>query len=103
MDVVGVEQVLGSANITAGSFTQIRMDVIEVVGETTDNVSYTANVPSDKLKIVRPFNVGDGATTILTLDFDGEKSLIRTGEGKYLFKPVVKLKIEYPEEQEEEE
>ena len=103
MDVVGVAEVLGSVNITAGSFTQIRMDVIEVVGQTTDNVSYTAEVPSKELKIVRPFNVGDGATTTLTLDFDGEKSLIRTGEGKYLFKPVVKLKIEYEEEQEEEE
>ena len=93
LDVIGVEEVLGSANITAGSFTQIRMDVIEVLVETTDNVSYTAEVPSGKLKIVRPFNVGPGLTTVLTLDFDGEKSLVLTGKGKALFKPVVKLLI----------
>ena len=91
MNVIGVEQILGSANLTAGSFTQIRMDVTKVTGVTTDNVSYTAEVPGDKLKIVGAFNVGGGRKTVLTLDFDGEKSLIRTGEGKFLFKPVVKL------------
>lgn len=94
MDVIGVEKILGSANITAGSFTQIRMDVTKVVGETTDNVSYTAEVPSDKLKIVGAFNVGGGTRTVLTLDFDGERSLVRTGQGKFLFKPVVKLLLE---------
>ncbi len=103
MNVIGVAAVLSSANITAGSFTQIRMDVTSVTGNTTDNVSYTAEVPSGKLKIVRPFNVGDGATTVLTLDFNGEKSLIRTGKDKFLFKPVVKLLIEYEEEPVEED
>lgn len=101
MDVIGVEQVLGSANITAGKFTQIRMDVTQVVGETTDNVSYVAEVPGDKLRIVRPFNVGGGTKTVLTLDFDGEKSLIRTGEGKFLFKPVVKLLVNQGSEADE--
>jgi hypothetical protein len=103
MDVIGVAQVLGTANVTAGSFTQIRMDVVKVSGETTDNVSYTAEVPSGELKIVRPFNVGAGTTTILTLDFDGEKSLVRTGSGKFQFKPVVKLSIEQVSKVDEEE
>ncbi len=109
MDVIGVEQFLGSVNITAGKFTQIRMDVIEVVGQTTDNVSYTAEVPSGKLRIVGPFEVGRGLTTVLTLDFDGEKSLILTGKDKALFKPVVKLlveekgKAEQEQEQEQEQ
>ena len=93
MDVIGVEQFLASANLTAGKYTQIRMSVTNVTGVTTDNVSYTAEVPGDKLKIVGAFNVGGGNKTVLTLDFDGEKSLIRTGQGKFLFKPVVKLLI----------
>ncbi|MFQ6121580.1 MAG: DUF4382 domain-containing protein [Dehalococcoidales bacterium] len=99
MDVIGVEQVLGSANVTAGSFTQIRMDVdrVEVVTTAGDNI--TAEVPSGKLRIVRPFNVGAGTITVLTLDFDGEKSLIlpgkdiATGRERALFKPVVRLKV----------
>lgn len=97
MDVIGVEQLLGSANVTAGKYTQIRMDVDRVEVVTTDNVSYTAEVPSEKLKIVGAFNVGGGNTTVLTLDFDGEKSLVVTGKGKALFKPVVKLSINYKE------
>jgi len=104
MDVIGVSQVLGTANVSAGSFTQIRMNVVEVSGETTDNVSYTAEVPSGELKIVRPFNVGAGKVTVLTLDFDGEKSLVRTGKsGKFLFKPVVKLAIDYEAKTEQEQ
>jgi hypothetical protein len=69
------------------------MSVTNVTGVTTDNVSYTAQVPSGELKIVGGFNVGGGDKTVLTLDFDGEKSLIRTGQGKFLFKPVVKLLV----------
>ena len=102
MDVIGVEEVLGSANVTAGKFTQIRMDVDRVEGETGDGDNFTAEVSSGKLKIVRPFNVGAGVTTVLTLDFDGEKSLIVTGKGKALFKPVVKLLIEEGMEKEQE-
>lgn len=94
-------KVLGWAEIEAGSFTQIRMDVTEVVvtiGGYSDPIS--ATVPSDKLRIVRPFNVEGGVKTILTLDFDGDKSLILpgkdvvTGKERALFKPVVKLLIE---------
>lgn len=94
MDVIGVEKFLASANLTAGKYTQIRMTVTKVEGETTDNVSYTAEVPSNELKIVGVFYVGDGDKTVLTLDFDGQKSLIRTGSGKFLFKPVVKLLVD---------
>ncbi|MBI2288710.1 MAG: DUF4382 domain-containing protein [Chloroflexi bacterium] len=93
MDVIGVEKILGSANITAGSFTQIRMEVEKVVGVTVAGDNFTAEVPSGELKIVGAFNVGGGGKTVLTLDFDGEKSLIVTGKGKALFKPVVKLLI----------
>ncbi len=97
MAVVGVKEILGSANVTAGKFTQIRMDVdrVEVViatDNTTANI--TAEVPSGKLKIVTPFTVDGGMKTILTLDFDGAKSLIVTGKERALFKPVVKLLIE---------
>ena len=95
MDVIGVEKVLGSANVTAGKYTQIRMDVDSVEVVTVDGDNFTAEVPSGKLKIVRPFEVEAGVKTVLTLDFDGEKSLIITGKGKALFKPVVRLLVEH--------
>ena len=109
MEVLEVTEVLGSANVTAGSFTQIRMDVAEVAvvfvtdnttdPVTTDNV--TARVPSEKLRIVKAFEVVAGEKTVLTLDFDGEKSLILpgkdidTGKERAIFKPVVRLKAEH--------
>ncbi len=93
MTVGEVAAILGSANITVGKFTQIRMDVTKVEVTTANGDNFTAEVPSDKLKIVRPFNVQPGLKTVLTLDFDGSKSLIVTGEGEALFKPVVELLI----------
>jgi hypothetical protein len=111
LDVVGVEKVLSQANVTAGSFTQIRMDVekVEVIINTDNTtVEVTAEVPSEKLRIVRPFNVEGGVKTILTRDFDGAKSLIlpgkdvAAGKARALFKPVVKLLIEKEKLEEEE-
>jgi len=93
-DIIEEADILGSENVTAGKYTQIRMDVIKVEGLTNDNTTYIATVPSGTLKIVRPFEVKDGFTTILTLDFDGDKSLITTGKGRFIFKPVVRLSVE---------
>ncbi len=101
----GVEVILGSENVTAGKYTQIRMnvDMVEVVTTAGDNI--TAEVPSGKLKIVRPFTVEPGGITVLTLDFDGEKSLVLRGKDAAsanrtaLFKPVVKLLIKNEEEE----
>ena len=104
MEVVdGVEAILGSANVTAGKYTQIRMTVDRVEVVTTDGDNVTAEVPGSKLKIVRPFDIGGGETTVLTLDFDGEKSLVVTGAGKFFFKPVVKLLIEHEDNEDDEE
>lgn len=52
-----------------------------------------ATLPSDKLKIIGNFDVEQDGTTTITLDFDADKSLVITGEGKILFKPVVKLLV----------
>jgi hypothetical protein len=95
-EVIEKPCVLGSDNVTAGKYTQIRVYVQGVEGLTKDMEPYKADVPNGILKFVRSFDVEDGVTTILTLDFDGDKSLVMTGkEGKFLFKPVVKLLIEY--------
>jgi len=94
LDVLEVEEVLGAVETQAGSFTQIRMEVTEVAVTPVGGDPVSATIPSGELKIVRPFNVEGGVKTILTLDFDGSKSLVMTGEGKFIFKPVVKLLIE---------
>lgn len=105
LEVIDVEQVLGAVTAEAGSYTQIRLDVTKVEVVTVDGDVLLAEVPSDKLKIVRPFDVEGGVTTILTLDFDGDKSVILRGKKEALFKPVVRLLIikEKVEEEEEQE
>jgi hypothetical protein len=54
---------------------------------------HIATAPSGKIRIVRSFLVEDGGKTVLTLDFNGKKSVLVTGAGKYLFKPVINLKV----------
>lgn len=43
---------------------------------------------------VRPFDVEEGETTVLLLDFDADKSVVVTGSGKVIVKPVVKLTVQ---------
>jgi len=99
-EIIDQAMTLGSENVTAGKYTQIRAEVTGVEGLTKAGKPYKATVPSGKLKFVKPFNVEAGMTTVLTLDFDGDKSLVMTGKDKFLFKPVVKLLIEKEKETE---
>ena len=90
----GVDQLLGWASVPAGKYTQIRMDIAEVNIKFEDNEELVpAKLPSGKLKFVRPFEVVDGGTTILELDFIADKSVVITGKGDVIFKPVVKLSV----------
>ena len=89
--------VIAYVEVMVGGFTQIRMEVTEVVVTPVGGDPVSAIIPSGELKIVRPFNVEAGMRTILTLDFDGDKSIkIKTigGKDEFLFNPVVKLLIE---------
>ncbi len=97
---VGVDALLGWATVPIGRYTQIRMTIKEVTvifeGDTElddDDVSKVAKLPSGKLKFVRPFDVVEGGTTIILLDFIADKSVNITGKGDVIFKPVIKLLV----------
>jgi len=47
-------------------------------------------VPSGDLKLNREFDLTTAQTTI-TLDFDGDRSIKQTGNGKYMMNPVVSV------------
>ena len=83
---------LGTEQLPVGKYTQIRMDVDKVV-VTHEGTEKDAVLPGDRLKVVRPFDVEAGLATVLTLDFDADKSVIITGAGRVQFKPTVKLLI----------
>jgi hypothetical protein len=85
-----LEEFLASKIVDAGKYTQIRFDV-ETVTIVVGEDEHDAIVPSGKIKLVGEFNVPDGGITEVTLDFNGEKSVMVTGNGQYMFKPVIKL------------
>ncbi|HEY92611.1 MAG TPA: DUF4382 domain-containing protein [Dehalococcoidia bacterium] len=89
-----LDALLATEEVTAGKYTQIRMTIDIVQVRIGDGDLQPAVLPSGKLKFVRPFEVFDGETTIILLDFDADKSVTVTGGGKVIVKPVVKLSIQ---------
>lgn len=98
LEVEDLEALLATEDVTAGKYTQVRViiDRIEVTLEGGGDPP-EITLPSGELKFTRPFDVVDGETTILLLDFDATESVVVTGAGKIIFQPVVKLTIHYSE------
>ena len=90
--VAGIEEILGSSSLPPGEYTRVRLSVTSAT-ITEDGAENEARVPSDTLKVVRGFTIQAGETTIATLDFDAEKSVVVQGTGRYQLKPVIKLLV----------
>ncbi len=90
VEIQGVEETLGEAILEPGRYGQIRLE-IEKAEVTVDGNVLSARVPSGKLRIAGGFSLESGDTTILTLDFDAEKSVVVAGTRNVLIKPVIKL------------
>ena len=88
MELIGVSADIGQAMADPGRYTQIRLK-IDSGTITVDNTTYNLTVPGGVLKLNRGFVLEPGKTLRLTLDFNVEKSVIRTGSGKYSLKPVI--------------
>jgi hypothetical protein len=93
---------LVEATLTAGHYNQIRMDVVEgsIVFLEDDGqggfleVPYDLKIPSNEIKIPVQFYIEGDATVQIILDFDGEKSIKVTKQGKkdsYILRPVIKV------------
>lgn len=99
LDLIGIQEFLASKVVDAGRYTQIRLDIEEVKIKVVDEEAYHyAKVPSGKIKLVGTFVVPENGVTEITLDFNGEKSVLVTGNGEYHFKPVIKLLASEPME-----
>lgn len=93
LEIRGIEQFLGTSEIEATKYTQVRLVVDTVQVKLGSGELQDATVPSKELKIVHPFNVVGGETTALVIDFDADKMVTVTGAGKIIVKPVVKLTV----------
>ena len=94
VELDGVEELLGSAVADPGTYRVIRLHVDGVKLKIVDVAELVdAKLPSGKIQFARSFEVEAGETTQLLLDFEGDKSLVVTGAGDYIFKPVIKLTV----------
>ena len=92
VEVSGIEELLGSSQLQPGPYNQLRLSVVEAL-ITIQGEERTATVPSGKLRLVGAFDLVAGETTVLTLDFDAERSVVLRGRLDPLLKPVVKLLV----------
>lgn len=88
--LINATDFLGVANLSAGWYTQIRLHVDQAL-LTIDGEQHDMKIPSKTVKLIKPWKIDDNETLILTLDFDVQKSVHQTGNGKYIFRPTIKV------------
>ncbi len=105
MKLQDVSELLVDGSFDAGKYTQLRLFVtkasvlIETKSKESKLIEVGTNgepveIPSGDqtgIKLIHPFEIIEGETTELTIDFDAEKSIIKTGNGNYKLKPVIKI------------
>lgn len=89
VELIGVEQILGETVLPAGIYTQIRLEVGSAV-VTIDGEEHTLTIPSGSVKLVRAFEIMEGETTELTLDFDAQDSIHQSGPN-YIMRPAIRV------------
>jgi len=97
----GLFATVAETKLQPGKYTQVRLlvsniDLLDNDGKLIySTIAGNMTLPSGKLKFVRPFEVIGDETTVLDFDFIVDESIHLTGNGKAMFKPVIKLKIEH--------
>jgi hypothetical protein len=90
----GVLALLGVGDVPAGHYTQVRLHLTDGSNVVVDGASHPLKVPSGMqsgYKLVGEFDVPAGGQVELTLDFDAARSVVLTGNGKYMLKPTCRV------------
>ena len=90
----GVNAVLGDTFLAAGQYTQIRLIVGDGCRVVLGGLGFPLEIPSGMetgLKLNHEFTIVENTLYELTLDFDVEHSVILTGAGQYMLKPVIRV------------
>ena len=109
--VNGVQVSLGLTDLPAGPYTELRL-VLGTIPDDTLNILSAPHPYANYLidesgrvqeltvpgglqtgtKLAGSFSIASGRTTMLVLDFDAARSLVRAGtSGEYLLKPAIKV------------
>ncbi len=84
----GVTDLLANAQLNAGTYDRLELDVSKAV-VIDDKGSHEAKLPGNTLQLVGTMTVVPGATATADFDFLTDKSLHVTGNGTYVFAPVL--------------
>lgn len=96
---------LGQTPLEAGHYTQLRLvldpnsgnpnppfaNSVVLEGTTTEIKLDTPSGIQSGIKLIHQFTVNSGQRVDLLLDFDACHSIVKTGNGKYKLKPVIKV------------
>jgi hypothetical protein len=108
VDLIKLEDVsilLASLELVPNKYTQLRIFLSEIAslvlegeeGPDGPTVTVPLEIPSSAntgIKLNRTFEIVEDMITKLTIDFDAEKSVKKTGNGKYKMKPVIGVSSE---------
>lgn len=91
--VNGLDTLLASEEVESGTLSQVRLILGDNNTVMVDGVVYQLATPSAQqsgLKLNMNSELTPGVDYDLLLDFDASKSIVRTGNGKYQLKPVLR-------------
>ena len=104
--LTNAQDVLGTGSLPAGHYTQVRVTVTGAAlyfdnaagaGPCAATIAapagrtYALDIPSAQVILNREFDVTDGNTARLVLDFNGDQSITQTGNGTYKMSPVISV------------
>lgn len=93
ISVKDVKEILGETNLSAGMYTQIRLE-ISSASAIINGVQHDLFVPSKAVKLIHPFTIEANKTTSLILDWDADNAIVEAGS-KWILKPVVRVQTEF--------
>lgn len=89
----GIDTLMGNILLPAGQINQIRLVLGSQNSVVVDGISYEMKTPSGQqsgLKLNLNTTLEAGKSYKIWLDFDAGKSIVNTGSGKYILKPVIR-------------
>jgi hypothetical protein len=89
----GLDTLLATAELPAGRVSQIRLilgsnNTVKIGGVTRSLT--TPSAQQSGLKLNLQADLAEGVTYTITLDFDAARSIVKTGNGTYILKPVIR-------------
>jgi len=80
-------------NMQIGTYDQVRLLIDSVTIKMKDGSTKIAKLPSGELKLNTTLVVTADKTSSINFDFLADKSLHMTGNGTYIFAPVIRTKV----------